>query len=198
MSPRPAAARTPRPRRAQRGALLIEGLVAILICAFGLLGFAGMQARATASEFESYQRSQALVLIEDMVSRINTNRANAADYVSDELIGEGEPVVCDGTGADLDLCEWGNLIRGSAETRDGSAVGAMISARGRITLATNTTDRYVVCIVWQGTVSSGAPASDCGQDDASFPDESLRRVVSSTVCIARLRDPAVTPATPRC
>jgi len=30
----------------QRGALLIEVLAAILICEFGLLGFAGMKARA--------------------------------------------------------------------------------------------------------------------------------------------------------
>jgi len=190
--------RIPSPRQAQRGALLIEVLVAILICAFGLLGFAGMQARATASEFESYQRSQALVLIEDMVNRINANRANAGDYLVEGLIGDGDIVECIGTGADLDLCEWANLIRGSAETRGGNKVGAMMSARGRITLATNTTDRYIVCVVWQGTVPSGAPASDCGEGDATFPDETLRRVVSSTVCIARLRDPAVAPAVPRC
>ena len=57
-------------------------LIAILICAFGLLGFAGMQARATSSEFEAFQRSEALVLVEDMVSRINANRAHAGDYVS--------------------------------------------------------------------------------------------------------------------
>jgi len=185
-------------RQSQRGALLIEVLVAILICAFGLLGFAGMQARATASEFESYQRSQALVLIEDMVNRINANRANAADYITGDLVGAGDIVECVGTGADLDLCEWANLIRGSAETRGGSKVGSMLSARGRVTLATNTTDRYIVCVVWQGTVSSGAPASDCGQGDATFADETLRRVVSSTVCIARLRDPAVAPVVPRC
>ena len=188
----------PRPRQAQRGALLIEVLVAILICAFGLLGFAGMQARATASEFESYQRSQALVLIEDMVNRINANRANAADYIGDDLIGDGPIAVCAGTVAEVDLCEWANLIRGSAETRNGNKVGAMLSARGRVTLALNTTDRYIVCVAWQGTVPSGAPPSDCGQGDDTFPDESLRRVVTSTVCIARLRDPAVTPAVPRC
>ena len=81
---------------AQRGALLIEVLVAILICAFGLLGFAGMQARATSSEFEGFQRSQALVLIEDMVSRMNANRAHAAEYVTAGLIGDGPLEDCAG------------------------------------------------------------------------------------------------------
>ena len=81
---------------AQRGALLIEVLVAILICAFGLLGFAGMQARATSSEFEGFQRSQALVLIEDMVSRMNANRTHAAEYVAAGLIGDGPLEDCAG------------------------------------------------------------------------------------------------------
>ena len=66
------------PRKAQAGALLIEVLVAVLICAFGLLGFAGMQARAVSTDFETLQRSEALVLIEDMVSRMNANRGHAA------------------------------------------------------------------------------------------------------------------------
>jgi len=185
----------PRP---QRGALLIEVLVAILICAFGLLGFVGMQARASSAEFESYQRSEALVLVEDMASRINANRANAGDYVSDVLIGDGALVDCAGmAGAALDLCEWGNLIRGSTETRGGSSVGSMMSARGCIARAADTTERYVVSVVWQGMVPTGAPASTCGQDDALYPAENLRRVVSSTVCVALLRD-GVPAALPRC
>ena len=107
-------------RRAQCGAMLLEALIAILICAFGLLGFVGMQARSTAAEFESYQRSQALVLVEDMTARINANRANAASYVNAGLIGAGAIADCSAlTGANLDLCEWANLLRGSTETRGG-------------------------------------------------------------------------------
>ena len=188
---------TSGPRR-QCGALLIEVLVAILICAFGLLGFVGMQARATSAEFESYQRSEALVLVEDMTNRINANRANAGDYVSAVLIGDGALVDCAGmAGAALDLCEWGNLIRGSAETRGGASVGSMFSARGCITRPAGSTDRYVVSIAWQGMVPTGAPTSTCGQDDALFPTESLRRVVSSTLCVGLLRD-GVPAALPRC
>src|SRR6476620_2364400 len=117
------------PPARQSGALRIEALIAILICAFGLLGFAGMQARATSAEFESYQRSQALVLIEDIVSRINANRANAGAYVSAGLIGGGAIADCSAlVGAPRDVCEWANLLRGSAETRGATKVGSMFNA----------------------------------------------------------------------
>ena len=204
----------PAPPR-QRGAMLLEALIAILVCAFGLLGFAGMQARATSAEFESYQRSQALVLIEDMASRLNANRAEASAYGGASLIGRdvSEPAVCPAgvsaaepklcncaplTGASLDLCEWGNLLRGSAETRNGVKVGAMFNARGCISKPVSATDRYVIAIAWQGINRTGAPASACGKDDEAFPTEPLRRVVSSVVCIGSLADPAVAPVTPRC
>ncbi|MCM2252771.1 MAG: type IV pilus modification protein PilV, partial [Ramlibacter sp.] len=50
---------------AQRGAALLEVLVAILITAFGLLALAGLQTRMNAAMMESYQRAQALTLLED-------------------------------------------------------------------------------------------------------------------------------------
>lgn len=191
--------RTAASRRRQHGALLIEVLISIVICAFGLLGFAALQARATSAEFESYQRSQALVLISDITDRMNANRANAGSYVSNGLIGEGAVADCSTlTGASLDLCEWGNLIRGSAETRGSSRVGSMLSARGCITRAAGTSDRYIVSVVWQGTVPSLSPFNTCGQGDTAFPRDDLRRAVSATVCIARLKDPDVIPPTPRC
>ena len=58
----------------QRGASLIEVLVTLVIVAFGLLGIVGMQARLQVSEMEAYQRSQALLLLNDMANRIAINR----------------------------------------------------------------------------------------------------------------------------
>ena len=183
----------------QRGALLIEALVAMLISAFGLLGFAAMQARSIAAEFESYQRSQALVLIEGMASRLNANRANAGAYVSAGVIGAGAATPCTAlTGAALDVCEWANLLRGSAERRHGSSVGAMFNARGCITRPASSSDRYVIAIAWQGLTATGASASACGAGDAAFPTPELRRTVSSVVCVAALTDPGVAPPLPRC
>jgi len=188
-----------RRRSAQAGALLIEVLIAVLICAFGLLGFAGMQARAVSTDFESLQRSEALVLIDDMVSRINANRGHAIEYVSAGLLGEGDVVDCAGlTGSGLDLCEWSNLIRGNAEQRAGSNVGAMLSARGCITRPATSSDRYVISVAWQGIVPTAGSASPCGLGDAAFPNEALRRTASSTVCVALLRDAASAPVISRC
>lgn len=198
MTPRRSACRSHR-RRAQGGALLIEVLVAILLCAFALLGFAAMQARATGAEFESFQRSQALQLASDMASRINANRANAGAYVVDGLIGEGALADCSGlSGAGLDLCEWANLLRGSTEQRAGAAVGAMLGARGCIVRAAGSSDRYVVTVVWVGITPTAGPADPCGQGQPAFPAEPLRRAASTTVCVALLRDPASAPAVSRC
>jgi type IV pilus assembly protein PilV len=183
----------------QRGGLLIEVLVTVFVSAFALLGFAAMQARAATAEFEALQRSQALLLVDDMVARMNANRARAADYVQAAAVGDGAVVDCSGmNGAELDLCEWANLIRGSTEQRGGSSVGAMLSARGCIQRATSGSDRYVVAVAWQGVTPTSAPAAGCGQGDAAFSDEALRRVVASTVCIGRLRDDAATAGVARC
>jgi len=185
--------------RSQRGALLIEVLVAVLICAFGLLGFAGMQARATSAEFEAFQRSQALTLVEDMASRINANRAHAGEYVSANLFGDGPLEDCSGlVGSALDLCEWSNLIRGSTETRGGASIGAMISARGCITRPATSSDRYVVSVVWQGILPTAGATTACGSGDPAFPTEALRRGATTTLCVGLLRDPAVAPPIGRC
>ena len=186
-------------RRRQGGAMLIEVLVAILLCAFALLGYAALQSRASTAEFEALQRSQALVLVEDMANRVNANRVSAGAYVQSGLLGIGSEQSCSGLGgAALDLCEWGNLLRGVSESSAGAAIGAMLGARGCITRAAGSTDRYVITVAWQGVVSTGGAAAPCGHSDTAFPDDTRRRAVSATVCVARLRDPAVAVATQRC
>jgi type IV pilus assembly protein PilV len=186
--------------RLGRGGLMLEVLVAMLLCAFSLMGFAGLQAHATGMEFEALQRSQALVLLDDMVSRLTLNRTGAVDYVTTGLIGDGPLQDCNTTGtvAAHDVCEWGNLLRGSSETQGGNRVGAILSARGCIELGFGSSDRYVVTVVWSGIRPTSGPNSLCGLANATYPDDTLRRVVSATVCIARLRDPSAPTSTPRC
>src|SRR5215207_8909834 len=113
----------------QRGTSLIEVLVTILILAFGLLGLSGLQSRLQIADMESYQRAQALVLLEDMTSRIATNRALAANYVIASATPLGAGMNCPTAAAtrqEIDAMQWCNALQGAAEVTGTSKVGAMI------------------------------------------------------------------------
>ena len=58
----------------QRGVTMIEVLISIFILTVGMLGAASLQFRMQTAELEAYQRTQAIVLLQDMVARINANR----------------------------------------------------------------------------------------------------------------------------
>src|SRR3954462_7176026 len=96
-----------------RGTSMLEILVTILILAIGMLGLAALQGQAHTSELESYQRGQALVLLQDIGGRIEGNMANAASYVSGPLgTGAADATTCTaaGTRAQIDLCEWSKAL----------------------------------------------------------------------------------------
>jgi type IV pilus assembly protein PilV len=171
-------------RRGDRGFILLEVLVTIVILAIGLLGVAGFQARATVAESEGYQRAQALVLAQDMVDRIYANRDQAGTYVQND-IGTGGIVDCTTkvTVKDKDICEWGNLLVGASESAGGSSVGTLLGGRGCIT--TPGGNEYFVTVVWQGLVSTSADTTvACGLDQ--YSDNRLRRYISTRVVISTL------------
>lgn len=182
----------------QDGATIIEILVAIIIVVVGLLGLAGLHSRVTLAEVEAFQRSQAVVLLQDMASRINANRRNAEQYAAGVgLTPLGTSAIdCTGkTGYDLDLCEWNNELFGAAEVSGTNNVGAMLGARGCIEEIQSTMPRqFRVSVVWQGTVPTVAPgATTCGQ--GAYTDDKTRRVVSTVVQIGCLQN---NPATNAC
>lgn len=175
------------------GFSMLEVLVTILILAFGMLGLAGFQIKIQAAEMESYQRAQALVLLNDMTERIAANRVNAASYVASTAFGTGDsqPTSCTAlaAGAARDLCEWSNQLKGSGETSNGTKVGAMIGARGCITqlqvantsAGVCTPGIYRVQVAWQGMNATVAPALTCGQN--LYGAENMRRVIAAQVTV---------------
>ncbi len=185
-----------------RGVTMIEVLVALLILTFGLLGVAGLQARMQTAEIEAFQRAQAIVLLQDMVDRINANRANAATYATGSVtLGTGTTLDCSApVGVMLkDKCEWSSAMLGSAETKDSGTVkiGAMNEARGCITVPVTTMPReVVVAVVWQGIASTVVPtATTCGQGNAAYgSDGKLRRALIARVKIACLHNDPTTGA----
>lgn len=61
----------------QIGAGLIEVLVAVLILGIGLLGLAGLQTQSLRFNTDSYYRTQATLLANDIMDRMRANKENA-------------------------------------------------------------------------------------------------------------------------
>ncbi len=105
--------RRPSTSADQRGATLIEVLVAMLVLSIGLLGLAGMQMTALKSNQSAYYRSQATVLAYDIIDRMRANRTDALNGVYDIAL---QNQACDpdlspsGSLADKDVAEWLNSL----------------------------------------------------------------------------------------
>ena len=183
----------------QRGVSLIEVLITLLILAFGLLGVAGLQAKMSLAEMESYQRSQALQALAEMTERMSANPAQAANYVVAGTIGTGDTRPADCTtvavGPTRDLCEWSNSLKGASETKSGIPVGGTnnaYSAVGCVTqkqaintaLGVCTAGIYQVSVAWQGLNPTAAPPQAMACGAGSFgTDERFRRVIAATVTV---------------
>lgn len=177
----------------ERGVTMLEVLIAIFILSLGLLGAAGIQSQMQTAQVEAYQRAQAIVLLQDMVDRVNANRKSAASYVTTGALGT-TALNCAGlaTVAASDLCAWNNALFGAAETQGGQTLGAMNGARGCITNPVAIMPREIlVAVVWQGMRTTAAPAgTTCGQN--SYGDERLRRALLARVVIGCLQNDPTT------
>ncbi len=193
-----------KPMPAARGFLLLEVLVTIVVLAFGILGLVNLQARMQNAEMESYQRSQALVLLQDMVARltasrvpdivpgVNANHAVALTYVTATPVGTGdaEPVDCSATALGTsarDLCEWSNALKGAAELKGTAAIGSMIGGRGCIEeMVGATPPQFRVTVTWQGLHETVTPSIGCASGSYGAEALGLRRAIAKVVAIADL------------
>lgn len=172
----------------QRGVTLIEVLVTIVIVVIGLLGLAGLQARIQVADIESYQRVQAVVLMQDMVDRLRSNRNEATSYIT--TVGTGSTVTSAASGFQRDLYEWHNALLGASETDGSAKLGAMIGARGCISAVTGKPFEFDVAVAWQGLTPTAVPtASTCGQGLYGTNDAN-RRVITTRVVFSCLLNAA--------
>jgi type IV pilus assembly protein PilV len=200
------------PRR-QTGFSMIEVLVTLIILLVGLLGLAGLMTESQRSEMESYQRVQALILLQDMVGRINANRKVAACYAftnaatGTPYLGVGAtaaPACAAGTveqnnQAVTDMTIWSDTLKGAAEKSGAVGVGAMIGARGCVSYGAGTelldkngivipgTGIYTVAVAWQGLGNTAVATPNCAQ--GQYGGAAQRRVVSMTLRTASLSTP---------
>lgn len=181
---------------------MLEVLITLVILAFGLLGLINLQVKLQMNELESYQRGQAIVLLRDMVDRMQMNSlSSAADVarVAQYVTPDGEWFGVDGDGrvdcaaiadaaVSADACKWETLLRGAAIEQSGTLNGAMIGARGcivQIQAGDPSTGvcqpaTYRVSVAWQGLAESSEPAEACGENEYGDKD-GYRRVISALV-----------------
>jgi type IV pilus assembly protein PilV len=182
----------------QHGLTMIELMVTVIVLLVGLMGLAGLQSRLQQSEIESYQRAQALILLNDMSSRLAANRQDASSYVTSSPLGSGITCGTETTPrSTADLNSWCRALQGAAEKLDASDVGAVIGGRGCIAeLPSNSVhDAYMITVAWQGLVGLGAPeaTTPCGagsfNDAGACSGDRCRRVVTTIVRVADLEVP---------
>ena len=166
-------------RARNRGFSMLEVLISMLIIQVGLLGLVGTQVVAQRAESEAYQRAQAVILLNDMVERINANRYSASCFAftsptagtpylggSSTEAGHFAANTCtigSYAMADQSMQIWDRELQGSAEKIGTNKVGAITSARGCVSsfvigsgVGTGITE-YVVAVVWQGQTDSFSP-----------------------------------------
>jgi type IV pilus assembly protein PilV len=171
--------------RRAAGFTLIEILVTLVVSAVGMLGLAGFVVRATTLSADSIQRARAAVLVNDMAARLSNHKPEAANFVnadgSNRALRGAAVVSCAGlVGADLQLCQWNNLLAGA---NDGGSGAAFLGYRGCVT-RNGADPLYTVTVAW-GSLTAGPPPADlCGQ--GQFGDDSQRRVLRLQVRVANL------------
>jgi type IV pilus assembly protein PilV len=180
---------------------MIEVLVTIVIIAFGLLGMAGLQMRLQSSEMESYQRTQALMLLEDLRGRLETNRLESAKYAEGAPLAApvGAGMVCPAvngasTRVQRDVKEWCDALQGAGESSGGGRVGAMLGGRGCVEdlgIGPVGEKRFRISVAWQGLVPIAVPVEGCGANayngaGTGCQGDLCRRVVSIVVRLAKL------------
>jgi type IV pilus assembly protein PilV len=179
--------------RGQAGVSLVEVLVAMIILSIGLMSLVVLHGRLHVLQLESYQRSQALIILNDIASRIQLNRNSAAAYVTAAPLGVGAACPAGGaTRQELDTEEWCAVLQGAAETLGANQVGAMVGARACI--ENIAVDEYLVTVAWQGMAPLSAPPAGVGCGAGAYDgaagtpcvNDLCRRVVTTVVRIATL------------
>lgn len=79
---RPLTRRPQRARTAQRGAALLEALVAILLLMLGILALIGLQGRMVSASTEAQMRGEATYLADQLIGQMSVDQGNLANYVT--------------------------------------------------------------------------------------------------------------------
>lgn len=115
----------------EHGFSLLEVLVALLVLSVGLLGIAGLQTVSLRFNHQSYERTQAVVLVSEMIEKMTSNPVavrdgifNAVDTSAGPITGYGTcPLSCTTTElANYDLFRWQSAIQDPKKLAQGIGI----------------------------------------------------------------------------
>lgn len=155
---------SPSAPRAQRGFGMIEVMVAVLVLAVGVMGFAGLQTRAVRASGDSYYRTQAMAIAQDLAERMRANSTQKAYYLTTTLWS--------GTAATT------NCITGTCSAQGMADYDAAVIRSNAQTLLPQGLVRVEQCkasavtciyVAWDGTTpTSGGTATECVNSNGQY------------------------------
>lgn len=104
----------------QQGFSLIEVLITMLIVSIGLLGIAGIIVTNLKNNQGSYARTQASLLVSDIVDRMRANRAAAETAPSPYQLASGAAPDAAAGVAGADLAQWRSALAAAIPSGTGS------------------------------------------------------------------------------
>ncbi len=138
----------------QTGIGMLEVLIALLIMSIGILGVARMQGLSVVQNHEAQQRSQAVFIANDLLSKIRINPTAVVSYVG--MYGSGQSassvITCDSTQlcspaqiAQYDLYYWEQLLMGQTEKQGSKETGGLLNANGCVRVNNN---ELTITVAW--------------------------------------------------
>ena len=142
-------------RNDERGFSLIEGMLAAVVLAFGLLALAGMQGMSLGRNVDANELTLATNLAADMVERIQFNRRNAIVYNNiDTLVGTTQPTA--EVMARGDYAQWQARL---LESRLSNVQGRVVVNPTGPTTPTLNQNLVNVQVTWRGSINSDTSAT---------------------------------------
>ena len=174
-----AAERLRCPRRSERGASLVEVLIAVFVLAVGLLGTASLQLTSKRSNLEARDRASATMLAQGLAERMRLNPRELATYTNAgagrTLDGATMAAIDCSAGctdvqmAQYDLYQVERALAGAAETLGGNDVGGVSAPRVCVSGPNGGSGIYTIAIAWRGLTRLSNPAvHPCGEGSGDY------------------------------
>ncbi len=153
-------------RNPQRGATLIEVMVAMIVLAIGILGIAALQTTSVQANYSSYYRSQATLMAADITDRMRANRtvAIAGSYAIASFPASSTTNKVDGTQAEKDKAQWLNQLAGTLPEGTG-------------TIVSDANNVFTVTIRWNDARGRVKQKSKDVEDNAANPEEAIQAFI---------------------